>query len=128
MEKRAYNRIAVSIRVKYCLWNPPIWKHRYSGTIKNISEKGICLSTKTIYFPRDSLIEIYIPFNKSVLIIPLNISNIVWRSLLSDNTCDEIGIELSNPPQDYLEYVNSINNLNQFHIPILTKYIKKWWS
>jgi hypothetical protein len=128
MEKRAYKRIPVNIKIRYTLWNPLFWKKQYYGTIKNLSEKGMFISTKTIFFPRDSLIEIYIPHKKNAFYVPAKVSNIVWRHMLSDSSCDSIGIELSRPPQDYLELVESLKNSKQFHIPYLSKYVKKWWS
>ena len=128
MEKRTYKRIPANIKIRYLLWNPLIWKNRYFGTIKNLSEKGMFISTKTMYFPLDSLIEIFIPHKKNVLYIPVKISNIVWRNLLPDSSCNSIGIELSRPPQDYLELVESLKNEKQFHIPYLSTYLKKWWN
>jgi hypothetical protein len=110
MEKRACKRIPSSIDIKYHLWNPPVWKKEYFGTIENLSEKGMLISTKTPYFPRDSLLEIFIPFKEKVVFIPVIYSNIIWRSILSDQSCDRIGIELSNPPQDYLEFVKSLKD------------------
>ena len=71
------------------------------------------ISTKTIYFPLDSLLEIFIPFKKTALILPAKVNNIVWRSIVSDGCCDGIGIELSNPPQEYLEFVDTIKHLNK---------------
>lgn len=101
MEKRAYKRIPVTIEIEYYLWKPLFWKKLYAGTIKNISEKGMLISTKTPSFPLDSLLEIYLPLNKDVLFIPAKDNTIAWRNILSDNSCDAIGVELSNPPWEY---------------------------
>jgi hypothetical protein len=96
------------MEINFYLWNPLFWKKLYKGTIKNMSEKGIFIKTKTINFPLDSLLEIYIPFKKNVLYLPAKISNIAWRTLLPDDTCNAMGIELSDPPQDYLNLVEGL--------------------
>ena len=108
MEKRACKRISASIEIKYYLWNPLFWKKEYTGTIKNLSEKGMFISTKTTNFPLDSLLEIYIPFNKETLFLPAKFSNIAWRRILPDDSCDSMGVELSHPPREYLELLESL--------------------
>lgn len=108
IEKRAFQRIPADIPIRYLLWNPLFWKEQYSGTIKNISDKGMLISTKTRSFPLDSLMEISIPLKDNVLLIDAKFSNIVWRRMLPDDTCDTIGIELSNPPAEYLDLVRSL--------------------
>jgi len=110
VEKRAYKRIPAHIEIEYYLWKPLFWKKLYSGTIINISEKGMLISTKTPSFPIDSLLEIYIPYNKDILFIPAKDNTIVWRKLLGDNSCDTIGVELSNPPWEYSEIIESVRN------------------
>ena len=104
-EQRVYKRIPANIEIEYYLWKPLFWKRLYPGTIKNISEKGMFISTKTPSFPLDSLLEIYVPYNEDTLFIPAKDNTIVWRNLLSDNSCDGIGIVLSNPPWEYSEII-----------------------
>ncbi|RJR18920.1 MAG: PilZ domain-containing protein [Nitrospiraceae bacterium] len=110
MEKRAYKRIPANIEIEYYLWKPLFWKKLYSGTIKNISEKGMLISTKTPSFPIDSLLEIYIPYNKDILFIPAKDSTIAWSYCVADNLCVAIGVELANPPWEYSEIIESIRN------------------
>lgn len=110
MEKRTYERIPADIEIEYYLWKPLFWKKLYAGTIKNISEKGMLISTRTPSFPIDSLLEIYIPYNSDILFIPAKDSTIVWRRLLADNTCDGIGVELSNPPWEYSKIIERIKH------------------
>jgi Tfp pilus assembly protein PilZ len=120
MENRVYKRVPANIKIRYYLYNPLFWKNLYTGNIKNLSEKGLFISTKTIYFPLDALLEISIPFKKRVLNLPAKISSIAWRSVVSDNCCDGIGVELSDPPQEYLEFVDSLKTVNksQYNTPI----------
>lgn len=108
MEKRAYKRIPSSVDIEYYLWKPLFWKKLYAGTIRNISGKGMFISTKTPPFPIDSLLEIYILFKKDVLFVPAKDNTIVWRNILPDNSCDGLGVELSNPPWEYSELIESI--------------------
>jgi hypothetical protein len=108
MEKRAKKRISANIDIEYYLWNPLFWKKQYTGTIKNLSENGMFISTNTTNFPLDSLLEIYIPFNTETLFLPAKFSNIAWRRILPDDSCDSIGVELSNPPREYLELVENL--------------------
>jgi len=108
IEKRADKRIPANIEIEYYLWKPLFWKKLYAGTIKNISGKGMFISTKTPSFPLDSLLEIYIPFKKDLLFIPAKDNTIVWRHLLSDTSCDGIGVVLSNPPWEYSEIIENI--------------------
>ncbi len=110
MEKRVYQRIPANIQIDYYLWKPLFWKKLYSGTIKNISEKGMFISTKTPSFPIDSLLEIYIPLKNDVLFIPAKDNTIAWRNILSDNSCDGIGVELSNLPREYLKIIESVRH------------------
>jgi len=108
MEKRAYKRIPINIKIDYYLWKPLFWKRLYPGTIKNISETGMLISTKTPSFPLDSLLEIYIPFKNDVLFIPAKDNTIAWRNIFSDDFCDSIGVELSNPSREYSEFIKRV--------------------
>ena len=67
------------------------------------------LNTKTIYFPRDSLLEIFIPKGEKIIYLTAKVSNIVRRSKLPDNSCDGIGIELTNPPKEYFTFIEGLN-------------------
>jgi hypothetical protein len=110
-EHRSNKRLSANIKVGFYLWNPLFWKKYYKGNICNISEKGLLISTKTQYFPKDALFEIFIPLNGKKLFIPAKVSNVVWRDLLPDNSCDKIGIEFSNPPEEYVAYVKQLKSV-----------------
>ena len=107
-EKRDCQRMPVDIEIEYDLWNPLVWKKRYTGTIKNLSEKGMLISTRTINFLMDALLEIFIPVKKEVVFIPARNSTIVWRRMASDYFCVAIGIKLSDQHHDYLEFIESL--------------------
>jgi hypothetical protein len=120
MEKRAYNRIPVSIKIKYLEWHIGFSKNQYTGTIKNITEKGMFIST-SYNVPRDSIIEICIPvvkkkflgipIKKQIFCITANLISIVWGKKLSEYSFAGIGIELSTPPKKYLEFVGSLKSV-----------------
>ncbi len=118
MEKRAYNRIPVSIKIKYLEWRIGS-KNQYTGTIKNITEKGMFISTN-YNVPLDSIIEVCIPVKKKVFgisvekklfFIDANLISIVWDGKLSKDSNAGIGIELSNPSKEYLEFVGSLKSV-----------------
>ena len=86
MEKRAYNRIPVSIKIRYLEWRIGFFKNQYTGTIKNITEKGMFISTN-YDVPLDSIIEVCIPVKKKVFGISIkkkifcitaNLISVVW--------------------------------------------------
>jgi hypothetical protein len=118
MEKRAYNRIPVSIKIRYLEWRIGFFKNQYTGTIKNITEKGMFISTN-YDVPLDSIIEVCIPvkkkifgisIKKKIFCITANLISIVWGGELSKDSNVGIGIKLSNPPKEYLEFVGSLKS------------------
>jgi hypothetical protein len=109
-EKRGSKRLPVNIKIKYYLWNPLFWKKLYRGTIKNISEKGMFISSKTRDFPIDCLLEIFIPSPKGELLLPAKVSNVAWRKAADKSSCEGMGVELTNPPQKYVELVERLES------------------
>lgn len=110
VERRTSVRLPVHISIKYYLWNPLFWKNLYGGTIENLSEQGMFICTDTVYFPRDSLLEVFMPLKKGIVSIPVKSTNIVWRSLRADKSCDGIGLEFSNPPEEYIDFVKRLKS------------------
>jgi Tfp pilus assembly protein PilZ len=104
-EKRGNKRLPVNIKIKFYLWNPLFWKKLYRGTIKNISEKGMFISSDTRDFPVDCLLEIFLPTRQGELFLPVKVSNIAWRKAADKSSWKGIGVELTNPPEEYLELV-----------------------
>ncbi len=108
MNKRDYKRMTVNIKISFNLWNPLFWKKEYNGVIKNISEKGLFISTVTPSFPDDALLEIYLLADKEIIFIPAKNNTIIWRTLVFDNVCGSIGVELLNPPKVYYKFVQCL--------------------
>ncbi len=99
MEKRTLERIPVDVEVEfYC--NDRV----YYGTVKNLSEKGMFISTKRIYFPFDMKFEMYIPQKEKSFRLPVNLA----RMTTSPDSSDALGVEVQEPCQEYLEFVNSL--------------------
>ncbi len=91
--------MAVNIKARFYCYNVG-----YSGIIKNLSEKGMLISTETSYIPCGALLELFICIQEEVLHIPSRIKRIIklpdFRSGL--------GIELNNPPKQYLDYLHTL--------------------
>ena len=98
MKRRVVERVPASINVR--LLNG---ETESLGTVKNLSEKGMFISTE-LSFPIKQQLEILLFLKKMVLHLPVNI-----RSLnKSGEIYNGIGLELINPPQDYIEFVSSL--------------------
>ena len=78
-----------------------------SGTITNLSGKGICINTEESFLPCGYEIDLYIPLIKKTKKLRCKISRIVKRNDLNYT----IGVELLNPPKDYLEFVDGFGNI-----------------
>ena len=113
MNKRDYKRMNVDIKISFNLWNPLYWKKEYNGVIKNISEKGLFISTVTPSFPVDALLEIYLPADKEIIFIPAKDNTIIWRTLVSDNLCGSIGLELLNPTKNYNKFLQRLKTIDE---------------
>ena len=95
-EKRSMGRIPVNEEVVIC--------HRnmfYSGTALNLSEKGMFIGTKK-RFNLDNVYLIIMRLKNRLLRLPAKIK----RSRSTTGYYDGIGIELVNPPHDYLKILD----------------------
>ncbi len=92
-------RIPVSVEVGFFCCNKVS-----SGTITDISEKGMFIKTGEMCFPFDSQFEIFIPMKEKII----NVFAILKRIIMSPDSYDGIGVELLNPSQDYLEFVDNL--------------------
>ncbi len=101
MDNREFERIPTNIEVTFHCNNM-----NYTGTILNISENGMFISTNDMCSPFDSQFEVVIPFKEDVLNIPVNLN----RILLSPDSRDGIGVELSDLSTDYVDMVKSLKD------------------
>ncbi len=100
MEKRAHTRIPANIEVRFRCTNT-----EYSGTITDISEGGMFISTSETYLPFDVEFEIPIFLNDAILYLPVNLV----RVILSPDY-NGIGVKLKNPTGQYLDFITSLKS------------------
>ncbi|MBI4683198.1 MAG: PilZ domain-containing protein [Nitrospirae bacterium] len=99
MQRRVFERIPVELTVRfYCYDND------YSGTVTNISENGMYICTNNMCFPFSPEFKIVIPLKAEMLNIPVKVRRITKTS----DRYDGIGVEIMNPPRNYLDFVGEI--------------------
>ena len=99
MARRACLRILLKINVKfYCC------EKVYSGTVTNISEKGMFIRTNEMCFPDNRQFDLTIPLEDEYAIVPVKINRLVN---LEGGQCG-MGVELLNPSLKYVEYVENL--------------------
>jgi hypothetical protein len=101
MERRAFKRIPVHIEVRYYCR-----KEVKTGTVINLSEKGMFIATQDVCLPFESQIEILLPLNKEFHCVPVNLC----RMIISPDSYDGIGVELANPNPGYLAFIDSLKS------------------
>lgn len=99
MEKRAFERISVNLEVKFSSN-----ENLYCGTVKNISEKGMFIRTKRIYFPFDMQFEMRIPWEEKNIYLPVNLN----RMSTSPDSSDALAVDIPEPSLEYLEFVRNL--------------------
>lgn len=98
MQRRAFERIPVELKVRYFLGDTAC-----NGTVINLSEKGMYIDTE-IDFPFDSNFELVLPLKDEVM----KMSAVIRRVVRSTDGYEGMGIELLNPPDNYLQFVNEL--------------------
>lgn len=114
-EKRYFQRITSNLYAFFYCSNT-----YYSGIVENLSFKGMLISTKNICFPIDLQFDVYIPLPEIILRIPIKIS----RMMRLPDSFDRLGVEIQNPPKDFLKFVDSLSPVNN-SINIYPSTIKK---
>jgi len=98
MKKRSVERIPLSLEAEFD-WSREI----RSGSLANISEKGMLLTTGNCP-PMRAKFNISLPTDGGLLKVPVR----VRRVLKKDNRYTAVGLEVVNPPRQYLDYVYSL--------------------
>ena len=102
MEKRTHKRIDVDIETRfYCRGI------LYGGNISNISEQGLFISMEEVCFSSGLPFEVFIENNGKTITIPAYIKRIV----MAPDSSNGIGVEISDPPKEYIDYVNSLRTV-----------------
>ncbi len=97
MNKRTYKRTLADLEFR-------CFDEDNFGTVKNLSENGMFITSKKISFPLESQFKISFPFKGKKLKIPVKISRITK----SNGYYDGIGVELLKPNQKYLTFVHEL--------------------
>ncbi len=96
MEKRTYERLHANLDARF------IYEDMfYSGRILNLSEGGMFISTIK-YIPSESKFTVVIRINNEICEMPAKVKRVTRKNAYSDG----IGIELIDPSNEYLKYLN----------------------
>jgi len=96
MDRRSFERIPMGEKIRISHGNL-----LFSGTILNLSEKGMFIGTKK-QFPLDSISLIMMRLKDKLLKIPIKIK----RATKPSGYYDGIGVELLSIPQDYMDFID----------------------
>ena len=99
MEKRTAERIAVNEEARFFQG-----KMFYSGTVLNLSEKGMFIKTDPCLLSKSKLI-VYLLSGKDLLKVPVRVK----RVSTINHHCYGIGVEILNSPEEYTEFVNELS-------------------
>ena len=101
MQKRSFERMPAKINVKFFCC-----ESQYNGTIMNLSEGGMYISTDEMNFPFDSELDIIISMTSDILKIPVK----VMRITKSSDSYDGLGVTVLKPSGHYIDFVNHCKN------------------
>ena len=102
MGKRAHERINTIVAARFFCDN--LYYSFCYGTIKNISENGMRIETSKC-LPFGAKTELLIYDKAEVLHVHVRVRRIIKESIY-----DAMGIEILNPSQDYLEFVEGLKS------------------
>lgn len=97
INRRLFERIPTSIDIKFFYGNL-----FYSGTVLNISEKGMFINTKRC-LPYEAMFVVIFDKNSALFKMIVKVKRIA--------TCEDpygMGVELVSPSTKYLEFVNNL--------------------
>lgn len=99
-ERRASSRIPASITVRFFCEN--LLHTVYYGTVDNISETGLLVKTKTC-FSKNTDIRLFI-YKEKILLVNAKVKRVVKL----DDGYEAMGIEVVEPDEEYVEFVNDL--------------------
>ena len=100
MKKRAAERIPEKINVKFFSAGT-----EYSGTMMNFSQKGMFIRTD-VNVPIRTQVEIHVPVREEVFKVLAEVKSFTK----SGDVQNGIGVEVINPPQNYIEFIDSLKS------------------
>jgi hypothetical protein len=78
----------------------------YSGIVRNLSKNGLLINVKEMCFPFESEFEILMYVHNDILNIPVKL----LRIQMSPHGYDGLGVELIDPPQKYIDFIERIRS------------------
>jgi Tfp pilus assembly protein PilZ len=99
MGVRVFDRVPVLIKVTFNSSHSV-----YTGTLVNLSEKGMFIRTNKIPSLSDPKIEVIIPLDKE----KIQVSGRLIRTENIRGYYHGIGVEILNPPQRYLDFLDNL--------------------
>jgi hypothetical protein len=101
MQRRASDRIPSNFTVRFSCCNCD-----YEGTVMNLSEDGMFITTNRMSFPFDSELEILVDAGSEILRVPVR----VMRIIKSRDYYDCLGVKIPAPSQNYIGFVKSLKS------------------
>jgi len=98
-EKRSSKRFPLNLNSNFICSN-----RDYTGTVTNISETGMFISSRDMSFPNEAKFEVQLDINNECLNLPVK----MCRLTISPDLDDGMGVEILNPPQNYLILIDKL--------------------
>ena len=98
MKKRTVDRIPANLEAKFS-WSEKI----NSGTVADLSENGMLINTRMCP-PVRANFDVFISLEEDILKVPVKVCRLVRKGRLPD----AVGVEISNPPRRYLDFIDSL--------------------
>ena len=107
MEKRRFKRIRVNLKAERISGD-----EKYAVFIENISESGIYMLTTTSTdnkkYAADTEIELRLKLSSGETIHLRGRTKWAYYKIPPDKLTDSIGLEIIDPPQEYIKFVRSL--------------------
>jgi hypothetical protein len=101
MRKRSCERIPSSLLVKFSHCDSISY-----GIVTNVSERGMCIKSG-VCLPRNSSAELLIPLKDEHLAVDVEVK---WVKE-TDEFYDSMGVELSEPPERFIQILENIKSV-----------------
>jgi len=99
IEKRSSERFHSNLNANFSCCN-----RDYTGTVINISETGMFISSRDMSFPNEATFEVQLDINNEHLNLPVR----MCRFTISPDLNDGMGVEILNPPEIYLVLIDKL--------------------
>jgi hypothetical protein len=100
-EKRSSERSSANLNACFSYRNID-----YSGKVTNISETGMFITARDMFYPDDEQFDLQLEINNKHLTLPVR----RCRLTVSPDLNNGMGIEILNPPQSYLVSIKKLNH------------------